>query len=97
MNTGAPLGFCCMGHRGAHFAATLRDAGKFSLIRFVGTTPSAFAAPKTETAQRAEVGYCASGARSTHVALPPVYALSAFDGLKSRGMALWGAMEQCLV
>ena len=69
----------------------LCEAGKFALIRPVGTTSRARAGAKTDAAQRAKVGYCACCTRAIHVAVRPMCALVAFDWPKSRGMALWKA------
>ena len=88
MNAGAPLGYSRTGYRSAHVAMNLREAGKFASIRCVETASRAHAALKTEAAPRAKVGYFACCARATNVVLPPMYALGAFDGFESSGMAL---------
>ena len=84
-------GFPRMVYRSVHVAMDLRKEGNSALIRLEGATSRAHTAPKDDAAQRAKMCFSGLCTRATRVAIPPIYALGAFDTLKSRGMAFWRA------
>ena len=88
MNADASLGFARTAYQSATAAMNLREAGKFALVRFAGTTSRAHTASRQDIAQRAKVGNCPCCAQATHVAFPPRYALGGFYHSESRGLAL---------
>ena len=92
VNAGASMGSSRMAHRSAAAAINGCVAEKFALIRFVGTASRAQSAPRTATAQRAEVGCRACCALGTHVANPPIHGSGELNPSGARGLAVGNSL-----